>query len=122
MAGNRFDVASAGIHPAGLNPLAVETMKEIGIDISGQRSKSLDELRSLDFDFVITVCDRARASCPVFPSSVSTLHWNIMDPAEVHGTAEVRRQAFGRVRDEIAGLIRDFMTAESGGARERLLE
>lgn len=109
LAGDRFDVASAGTHPAGLNPGAVEVMKEIGIDISSHRSKRVDELANQPFDHVITVCDRAKETCPIFPSASSLLHWSFDDPAAAQGTVEERRAVFRRVRDEIAGRIRRFI-------------
>src|SRR5262245_28211762 len=80
-AGDRFDVASAGTHPAGLNPLAVGAMLELGIDISGHAAKSLDAFLERRFDFVITVCDRAKKTCPVFPGATTMLHWSFDDPA-----------------------------------------
>jgi arsenate reductase len=109
LAGDRFEVFSAGIHPKGLNPLAACAMREIGIDISGQRSKDVSEYLGQDFSWVITVCDRAKESCPVFSSSAKRLHWSLNDPAEAEGTEEDRLAVFRRVRDEIASHIRDFM-------------
>lgn len=108
LAGDRFEVASAGTHPAGLNPDAVEVMKEIDIDISWHRSKRVDEFLSQRFDHVITVCDRAKETCPIFPSAASLLHWSFDDPAAVFGTIEERQKVFRRVRDEIAERIRRF--------------
>jgi arsenate reductase len=113
MAGVHFEVSSAGTQPKGLNPQAVEAMKEIGIDISGQRSKAVDELADQHFDYVITVCDKARQSCPNFPSSSTQLHWSIDDPAEVRGSAGVRRRAFRRVRERLADLILQFVVSET---------
>jgi arsenate reductase len=118
MAGTRFDVSSAGTHPKGLNAQAVEAMREIGIDISRQRSKSVDELPAEHFGYVITVCDNARESCPHFPSSAIRLHWSTEDPAEVDGSAEVRRRSFRRVREELADLILQFVVSETRGAPE----
>lgn len=109
LAGDRFEVASAGTHPAGLNPDAVKVMKEIGIDISRHRSKRLDEFLSQRFDHVITVCDRAKETCPLFSSAASLLHWSLDDPAAVQGPPEERRAVFHRVRDEIADRIRSFV-------------
>jgi arsenate reductase len=118
VAGTRFDVSSAGTHPKALNVQAVETMREIGIDISSQRSKSVAELPADHFDYVITVCDNARESCPHFPSSAARLHWSIKDPAEVRGSAEVRRRAFRRVREELADLVLQFVVSETRPAPE----
>ena len=113
LAGDRYDVVSAGTQPAALNPWAVEVMKEIGVDISRQRSKKVDEFLGQRFDYAITVCDREKESRPMFfPGWCPMLlqHWNIDDPADAQGTAEQRRAVFCRVRDEIAGKIRSFMT------------
>ncbi len=109
LAGDRFEVASAGTHPAGLNPGAVGAMREIGIDISPHRSKRVNEYLDTRFDYVITVCDRAKETCPVFPVASSQLHWSFDDPAAAQGSAEERRAVFRRVRDEIAGRIRSFV-------------
>ena len=109
MAGNRFEAASAGTYPTGLHPMAVKIMKEIGIDISTQQSKSVDSMISKNFDYIITVCDRARQSCPIFPASAVVLHWDLEDPAEVQGSEEVKRKAFLRVREQLTGLIKEFI-------------
>ncbi len=111
LAGDRFEVASAGTHPAGLNPGAVEVMREIGINISPHRSKRVNEYLDTRFDYVVTVCDRAREACPVFPVASSQLHWSFDDPAAAQGSAEERRAVFRRIRDEIAGRIRSFVDA-----------
>lgn len=107
--GSRFDVASAGTHPVGLNPKAVAVMREVGIDISRHRSKRLDELSERRFDFAITVCDRAKETCPIFPGATSVLHWSFDDPAEAQGDEEARLAVFRRVRDEIAERVREFI-------------
>ncbi|MGH7165302.1 MAG: arsenate reductase ArsC [Nitrospiraceae bacterium] len=112
-AGDRFEVASAGTHPAGLNPIAVEVMGELGIDISHHRSKKIDAFLGRRFDYVITVCDRAEEACPVFPAAASLLHWSFDDPASAHGPAEARLAVFRRVRDDIAERIRGFLTRVS---------
>ncbi|MBI5854829.1 MAG: arsenate reductase ArsC [Nitrospirae bacterium] len=106
---DRFEVASAGIHPVGLNPGAVEVMREVGIEISGHRSKHVREFSNQRFDVVITVCDRAKESCPLFPGVGRVLHWNFDDPASAVGTSEERLAVFRRVRDEIQKKIRRFM-------------
>jgi arsenate reductase (thioredoxin) len=111
-AGERAEVFSAGTKPAGLNPAAVAVMREAGVDISGQRSKDLNELNHQDFLFVITVCDAAREACPVFPGALYQLHWSFEDPAAAAGTEEERLMVFRRVRDEIRAQIEEF------GARE----
>jgi arsenate reductase len=109
VAGNRFEVASAGIRPKGLHPLAVRAMQEIMIDISGQRSKDVAEFQGRDFSYVITVCDRAKESCPIFPGSTRKLHWSLDDPAEAPGSEEERLAVFRRVRDELAQRIHTFI-------------
>ncbi len=110
LAGGRFEVASAGTHPAGLNPDAVAVMHEIGINISAQRSKHIDAFAGRRFDHVITVCDRARESCPLPPAARTTLHWSFDDPAAAGGTPAQRLAVFRRVRDEIASAIRRFLS------------
>jgi arsenate reductase len=100
-AGGRAQAFSAGTHPQGVHPRAIEVMREIGIDISGQRSKSVEELAGQDFDLVITVCDRASRSCPVFAGDTRRLHWPFDDPAGRGRTPEEELRAFRRVRDQI---------------------
>lgn len=109
LAGDRYEAASAGTHPVGLNPGAVEVMREIGIDISGHRSKSLAEFDGRRFDHVITVCDRAQESCPLLPGATSVLHWSFEDPAAATGSNEERHAVFRRVRDEIEQFVRRFI-------------
>lgn len=113
LAGDRFEVASAGTHPSTLNPGAVDVMREIGVDIAGQHSKSAESFLGKKFDYVITVCDRAKESCPIFPAS-EVLHWSFEDPAEAKGEAEARRGVFRRVRDEIIERIRQFAEVTVG--------
>lgn len=105
VAGERFDVMSAGIEPKGLNPLAVAAMREIGIDISSQRSKDVREFLGAPVQYVVTVCSNAREKCPVFPATVKFIHWDLDDPAAVQGTEEEKLAAFRRARDEIAAQI-----------------
>lgn len=107
--GSRFDVASAGTHPVGLNPIAVTVMKEAGVDIAHHRSKRVDELAGQRFDYAITVCDRAKETCPIFPGATSVLHWSFDDPADAQGDEATRLAVFRRVRDEIAQRVREFM-------------
>ncbi len=107
MAGDRFEVFSAGTRPVGLNPLAVEVLREIGIDISHHRSKSAGEFASQQFDYVITVCDNARESCPIFPGAGKKLHHSFEDPAAV--LADQQLESFRKVRDEIAVWLREFV-------------
>ena len=106
--GDRFDVFSAGTKPTSVRPEAIAVMREIGIDISSHRSKSVDEFAGQEFRYVITVCDNARESCPVFPGKTERIHWSFEDPAAVAGTQAERESAFRRIRDQIAGRIREF--------------
>lgn len=106
--GERFEVFSAGTEPAGLNPLAVRAMMETGMDISAQRSKSVDEYVGQEFDYVITVCDRAKDNCPRFPGAAKRIHWSFEDPAAARGHDTERLQVFRRVRDEIRERLREF--------------
>ena len=109
LAGNRFEVASAGTQPAGVHPVTVEVMREIGVDVSHHRSKSVDEFRNRPFDCVITVCDAAKENCPVFPGAGSMLHWSFDDPAAAQDSQKERLAVFRRVRDEIAARIRKLI-------------
>jgi arsenate reductase (thioredoxin) len=106
--GARFEVFSAGTEPGRVNPLAIEAMREIGIDISGHRSKSVEEFRGQEFDYVITVCDKANENCPVFPGHTKRIHWSFDDPAAADGEDEAKLRIFRRVRDEIESRLRDF--------------
>ena len=114
MAGARFEVASAGTEKTRVNPLAIQAMREIGIDIGSHESKTLDGHLGQSWDFVITVCDDANESCPVFPGASDRLHWSFADPSRSTGTDEERLQTFRRVRDEISARIRSWLEAERG--------
>jgi len=107
-AGNRFEVFSAGTKPTHVRPEAIAVMQELGIDISGHRSKSVDEFAGQHFDYVVTVCDHARDNCPVFPDATTRIHWGFEDPAAVEGSEERRLAAFRRVRDELRGRLREL--------------
>ena len=101
-AGDLFDVHSAGSKPAGsVHPKAIEALKEIGIDISGHRSKHMDEFLDRNIDTVITVCGNADQACPMFPGQVNRYHWGFDDPAHATGTDEEITAEFRRVRDQI---------------------
>jgi arsenate reductase len=116
-AGDILNVVSAGSKPAGyVHPLAIAAMKEIGIDISGHRSKSWDEFKSEPIETVITVCGNADAACPIFPGQVNRHHWPFHDPAHATGTDEEKMSAFRQVRDE----IRRTFTAYADGRRDAL--
>jgi len=103
-------VFSAGTRPSRVRPEAIAAMDEIGIDISGHRSKSVDEFVGVDLDFVITVCDNAKESCPIFPGQTRRLHWPFDDPAAVEGSDEVKMAAFRRIRDQIRDRVMVFLT------------
>lgn len=109
LGGDRFEVFSAGTHPGFVRPEAIAVMRELGMDISGHRSKSVDEFLGRPFDFVITVCDHARESCPVFPGPARRIHWSLEDPAAATGDEAERLAVFRRVRDELVSLIREFV-------------
>ena len=106
--GSRFEVESAGVIKSFVRPQAIEAMKEIGIDISGHRSKSVEEFTGQNFDYVITVCDNAKESCPVFPGNVKRIHWSFDDPAETTGSNAEKLDVFRRVRNEIGEKLREF--------------
>lgn len=106
--GDRFEVFSAGVSPTRVRPEAIEVMREIGVDISGQRSKSVEEFAGRHFDYVITVCDNAREQCPVFPSETARIHWSFEDPVAAAGDEAARLAVFRRVREEIGARLREF--------------
>ena len=108
MAGDRFEVESAGVAPSFVRPEAIEAMREIGIDISHHRSKSVDEFREESFDYVITVCDNANEQCPIFPGATKRIHWSFEDPAAAEGDEESRLAVFRKVRDQIKERLRQF--------------
>jgi len=110
IAGDHFEAESAGTHPAGLHPMTVESMHEIGVDVRNYRSKNLEEFVGQSFNYVITVCDRAKESCPVFSSAVNIRHWSFDDPAAA--PLETRLEVFRRVRDEITNRLCQFLIAE----------
>ncbi|HEY9433228.1 MAG TPA: arsenate reductase ArsC [Blastocatellia bacterium] len=114
--GDRFEIFSAGTKPSRVRPEAIEVMRELGIDISGRRSKSVDEFSGQEFDYVITVCDNARERCPVFPGRTRRVHWGFEDPAEVKGDEVTRVAVFRRVRDEIHEKLAGFIGSELSSA------
>ena len=109
--GSRYEAFSAGTEATKVRPEALQVMAELGIDISDQRSKRIDRYLGDAFDWVITVCDRARESCPVFPGATQSLHWDFDDPAAVDGADADRLAAFRRIRDEIDREIQAFVAA-----------
>lgn len=107
-AGDRFHVFSAGTRPGSVRPEAIAVMRELGIDISGHRSKHVDEFQNQHFDYVLTVCDNAKESCPVFPGPAITLHHSFEDPAAFAGSQAERLNVFRRVRDQLREYLRSF--------------
>ena len=108
LAGDRFEVHSAGTKPGSVRPEAVAVMKEIGIDISGSRSKHVDEFGGESFDYVLTVCVNAAQNCPIYPGHANRIHHSFEDPASVQGAEEERLSAFRRVRDQIRDYLSTF--------------
>ena len=106
---SNWEIKSAGTDPKGLNPITVKVMLEKGIDISDQKSKSLDQFINSKFDYVITVCNNAKESCPLFPGKAKIIHWNFEDPAEVKGSIDEKLFAFRKVRDKIEQKIKEFI-------------
>lgn len=109
-AGKKADVYSAGVETHGVNPKAIATMKEDGINISNHTSNNIDEYRNIDFDFVITVCDNAKERCPFFPTKAKKFHYNFPDPAKATGTDEEIAEEFRKVRQQIKAYCKDFIT------------
>ncbi len=105
----RAEVYSAGIETHGVNPKAIATMKEDGIDISGHTSNNINEYQDVNFDYLITVCDHARESCPYFPTQAEKFHYNFPDPAKASGTEEEVRAEFRTVRDMIKTYTQEFI-------------
>jgi arsenate reductase len=112
LAGGRFEVLSAGTSPVGLNPRAVIAMAEAGIDISRQWSKHMNDVLVTHPEYVVTVCDRAKETCPAICGGAATLHWSFDDPAEAQGSDDDRAKVFRRVRDEIGEKIRNWLKTE----------
>jgi arsenate reductase len=110
LAGDRFEVTSAGTEATHVRPLAIKAMGEIGVDISAQESKTLDRYLGRPFDYVITVCDDAKESCPYFPGAAARLHWSLEDPSQAAGSEQERLAVFRRVRDELRCRIERELT------------
>ena len=109
MGERRFAVESAGLEPSFVRPEAIEVIRELGIDISGQQSKSLDKFIEQPFDYVITVCDSANQNCPMFPGAKHRAHWSVADPAAAGGTEETRLKAFRVARDDLRERLSKFI-------------
>ena len=114
LGGSAFEAFSAGTEATGIRPETVEVMSEIGLDIGGQRSKTMEEFRGQPFDYFITVCDDSHETCPFLPGAVVSLHWNIDDPSAVDGDG--RLDAFRRARDEVRGRIQEFIGDAGAGS------
>ena len=111
----QWESESAGSKPSGyVHPLAIRAMQELDIDISTNTSKSLEQFRDQSFDLVVTVCDNAKESCPVFPGAKETLHWPFDDPADATGTDDEKMVVFRRVRDEIKDTIQTYLSTGKG--------
>jgi arsenate reductase len=117
LAGDHFEAMSAGTEATHVRPLAIRAMKEIGIDISGQESKTLERYLEEPLDHVITVCDDANEACPFFPGAQSRLHWSFEDPSTAEGSEEERLEVFRSVRDRIRRRIEEELV----GAEEQAL-
>ena len=117
-----FEPYSAGIDPQGLNPMAVRVMAEAGVDISRQRSKHVDELKNIDFDYVVTVCGYAKEHCPVFPTTARIIHVGFDDPPELAKTAKTEEEAlnhYRRIRDEIKAFVEKLSFGDEWCAGQR---
>jgi len=115
--GDAFVVESAGLEPSFVRPEAIKAMHEIGIDISGQHSKSLDKFIGQPFEYVITVCDNANQHCPIFPGATQRIDWSVEDPAAVGGTEETRLEAFRAARDDLRSRLSKFIEAAEDNTR-----
>ena len=113
LAGDRFEAASAGAQATQVNPDAIRVMKEVGIDISGHRSKDVSEFQGQRFTYVVRVCDRAKETCPIFLGAFRSFDWGLDDPASAVGTEAERLAVFRRVRDETEARVREFIAKES---------
>ena len=113
MAGDKFEVFSAGVKPTTVNTLAIKVMAEVGIDISSHRSKSAMVFIRQKFDYVITVCDNAKQACPIFPGKYEKIHWDLEDPAEAVGSEEEKSVVFRKIRDQIQKNVSEFLATKS---------
>ncbi len=118
-AGDRIESHSAGVAPAGVHPLAIEVMSEVGVDISSQQSKDVDALDGLEPDIVITLCDYAASQCPDFPGAARKEHWPTYDPSQTFGTRDELLPKFRKTRDELGDRIRAFLEQVLGAERHR---
>ena len=109
-AGDKAAIYSAGVETHGVNPRAIETMKQVGIDISGHSSNNISEYTGIEFDYIITVCDNAKERCPYFPSKAIKFHYNFPDPAKATGTEQAVQAEFAMVRDQIKEYCSNFIS------------
>ena len=119
-AGDRFEVESAGSRATHVRPEAIQVLKEIGIDISGHRSKAADEFANATFDYVLTVCDNAQESCPIVPGHANRIHQSFDDPAARQGTEQERLGEFRRVRDQIRAYLKDFAKEKNAASQKEV--
>jgi arsenate reductase (thioredoxin) len=112
MAGDRFEVASAGTEATRVHPLAKRAMAEVGIDLSGHTSKTVDQLVNQPWHYVITVCDSANETCPIFPNKTSRLHWSFPDPSQATGTEDERLDVFRQVRDHLEARLAEWIRTQ----------
>ena len=112
LGGDQYEVSSAGTSPSHVNPLSIEVMREISVDLSSHRSKSVTEFEGQRFETVITVCDTAAEHCPVFLGAPRRIHWSVPDPAVVSGSHEEKIAAFRSTRNALEGRLRDFLASE----------
>jgi arsenate reductase len=115
--GERIEVFSAGTRPSQVRPEAVAVMREMGIDISCHRSKSVDDFAGQSFDYVVRVCDNARDACPTFPAGTARIHWSFEDPAAVEGSDGERQDAFRRIRDQIHLWVQSFFKDQQAATK-----
>ena len=118
LAGDRFDVTSAGTEATRVHPLAIRAMQEVRIDLTGHTSKTIDAFLGQSWDYVITVCDSANERCPVFPGGTTRIHWSFDDPSQATGTDEDKLKKFRRVRDEILTRLRQWLADHGNPATE----
>jgi arsenate reductase (thioredoxin) len=112
MAGDRFEVASAGTEATRVHPLAIRAMMEIGVDVSRHTSKIVDQFVAQPWDYVITVCDAANEACPIFPQKSNRLHWSFDDPSQATGSDDQKLEVFRQIRDQIKRRIADWIRAQ----------
>ena len=114
MYGDRYEALSAGTAPTRVNPFAVRVMQEVGIDISNQRAKRVEEYTGMQIDYVVTVCDQAKETCPFFPARLKNFHKSFVDPTSIEGTDEEKLEMFRRVKGDIKSWIEDTFKHQNG--------